>query len=303
MSKLSQQEVKLINKICSGDYGKRLQAIQKKQEDTSIKIVNTGMVSSGKSSLYNVLINSAEEYFPTGAARTTIKANYFEANHISYIDTPGIDVRSEDDMLAFNTIIGGDIIMMIHNIRTGPLNRSEVEWLERIISKMNNVEMRKSRLIFVVSWKDTREKEDDYNTLINNLKKQVFEIVETEIPFFEVSVKKYQQGIQKQKDVLVKNSGIQELRNYIETYTVGYLEKKKDINSEEYSMLLQEVKELLISEKISKTKKKEDILKQINDKYKSKKKIWKQVYEYFSEQRTILSSLKRELKELEDLDY
>lgn len=32
MSKLSQQEVKLINKICSGDYGKRLQAIQKSKK-------------------------------------------------------------------------------------------------------------------------------------------------------------------------------------------------------------------------------------------------------------------------------
>lgn len=299
MNKLSQKELKVIGDFCGDGYVKRLRAVQERKNNNVVRIVNTGMVSSGKSSLYNILINSNEEYFPTGAARTTTKANYFDYNNISYIDTPGIDVRSEDDALAFSTIIESDIIMMIHNIRTGPLNRSEAEWLEQIRRKMSNAEMCQSRIVFVVSWKDTREKEEDYVPLINNLKKQVFKIIGVEIPFFEVSVKKYQQGIRKGKEVLVKNSGIQELKEYLERYATEYLEKKKRMDKEEYTTIMREVKNILQEEHDSKTKEKKKILDRVRRSHNARKSAWEQVYDCFSAQRNQLSSMESELNLLE----
>lgn len=298
MNRLSQKELKLINDVCGEDYAKRLRAIQEKQKDNTVRIVNTGMVSSGKSSLYNTLINSTEEYFPTGAARTTTKANYYNYNNISYIDTPGIDVRNEDDALAFNTVIESDIILMIHNIRTGPLNKSEVEWLNQIVHRMNNADMCKSRIVFVGSWKDTREKEDDYELFIDELKKQVFETVGVEIPFFEVSVKKYQQGTSKGKDVLIRNSGIIELKEYLERYAVEYLEKKKEIDGEEYIALIQEVEDLLFAAYADKEKQKQKIMNRVRNDQNSRKNAWKQVFDYFSVQREKLLSLERELKNI-----
>lgn len=299
MSKLTQKELKTIEKVCGHEYASRLQAIQNKQKDNTVKIVNTGMVSSGKSSLYNILINSnQEEFFLTGAARTTTKASYYDYKNISYIDTPGIDVRSEDDALAFSTIIESDIILMIHNIRTGPLNKSEVDWLNQITHGMSSVEMCLSRIIFVISWKDTREKDDDYKELVENLKKQVFEIVGGEIPVFEVSSKKYLQGVEKSKEVLIEKSGILELRQYLETYADEYIHNKKYNDSQEYQSIILKVKELLKTEQQSKEREKEKIYTKNQYNVKSKKSAWKTVYDYFALKRDKLKDLERELSNI-----
>lgn len=298
MAKFSQKNLETIETFCGEYYAKRCRTIQDRRKDSTVRIVNTGMVSSGKSSLYNALINSAEEYFPTGAARTTTEANYFDYNNISYIDTPGIDVRSEDDTLAFSTIMESDIIVMIHNIRTGPLNRSEVEWLENIVRCINSVEMCSSRIVFVVSWKDTREKEPDYFELISNVKQQVYGIVGTEIPFFEVSVKKYQQGIEKGKEVLIKNSGVIELKDYLEEYAPEYLAKKRSIDDCEYVILAEEIKSILQTKRNEKCKEKQRIYDRVCEKQKYRRNAWKQVFDYFSLQRRRLTDLENELKNM-----
>lgn len=298
MDKISQKELATIKKFCGEVYSKRLSVIQNRKSDNMVRIVNTGMVSSGKSSLYNMLINSSDEYFPTGAARTTMKADYFDYNYISYVDTPGIDVRSEDDALAFSTIIESDIILMIHNIRTGPLNRSEVEWLERITRSMNSVEMCRSRIVFVVSWKDTREKEGDYGELIGNIKRQVFDIIGGEIPFFDVSVKKYQQGMEKEKDVLMQNSGIPELKSFLEEYALSYLKKKQELDAKEQYALLKEIRGILQDTRVSKTREMQIRSDNVRSGYRSKMNAWKHVYDFFSSQRHKLTDLERELRNI-----
>lgn len=295
MNILSQKELDIIQQFCGEDYSKRLYVLQERQKDQTVRIVNTGMVSSGKSSLYNALINRNDEFFPTGAARTTTKADYFDYNDISYIDTPGIDVRNEDDALAFSTLLESDIIMMIHNVRTGPLNKSEAEWLSNITQHMTGIEMCKARIIFVISWKDTREKEDGYTTLIQNIKNQVFEIVGTEIPVFEVSVKKYQQGVQKGKNVLINNSGILELKTYLEKYAQTYLEQKKKLNNEEYQMIIKDVKGKLLNLSTEKKKEIEEIYARVRKDAKVRQGAWSQVYNYFGSLRKRFDNLKDEL--------
>ena len=298
MKKLSQRELNTIEKFCGVDYVKKLKSIQEKQKDNKVRVVNTGMVSSGKSSLYNTLINSTEEYFPTVAARTTVKANYFGYNNILYVDTPGIDVRCEDDALAFNTIMESDIIMMIHNIRTGPLNKSEVEWLKNITYNMGSVEMCQARIIFVISWKDTREKDTDYPELIKNLKTQIFEIVGGEVPVFEVSVRKYQQGKEKNKDILVQRSGVMELKDYLEKYAEEYLKKKDVINVEEYKKIMIDARRTLQNELNIRKEKVDSVHRQVRNNYKSKKNAWNEVFEYFQNQRRKLTSLENELRNI-----
>lgn len=299
MDKFTDKDLKIIEKYCGYDYVSRYIGIKKRKEDKSVRIVNTGMVSSGKSSLFNILIGSLEdEHFPTGAARTTTRSNYYDVGNISYIDTPGIDVRTEDDALAFSTILEADIILMIHNIKTGPLNRSESEWLENIVARMNSIEMCKSRLIFVCTWKDTREKDDDYQNIIKDVKEQVYKITGTEIPFFEVSVTKYLSGVNKKKDVLVKNSGIVELQHHLHYYADSYIEKKKAVDNKDLEVLVEEIKDKL---KSSQSKRKEEATKMernIKDRFKSRKSTWEQISNLFSAKREKLTTLENELRRI-----
>lgn len=299
MKELSQKDLKVIGKFCGDVYLKKLDSIQKKRTDNLVKVVNTGMVSAGKSSLYNALIDSTDEFFTIGASpRTTIKANYYDYGSISYIDTPGIDAKVEDDALAFNMVIEADIIMMIHNVRTGPLHKSEVDWLKRIADNIPDLSMRKDRMIFVFSWKDTRERESGYDLLIENLKKQVFEIVGVEIPCFEISVEKYRQGVAKGKQVLVDKSGVQELKKYLEDYATSYLERKKEINNREYDATLYEVKnylQMLIQEKEQKT---EEIYERAYNNQRARRSAWDNVFEHFSWIRCRLTELEEELKNM-----
>ncbi len=294
--KLSQQDLKSIEKYCGEEYAKRCRALIERQKNDKVRIVNTGMVSSGKSSLYNALIDSGGEYFPTGAARTTTRADYFDCGPISYVDTPGIDVRSEDDALAFDTIMEADRILMVHNIRTGPLNRSEAAWLERIARGMED--SGGGRLVFALSWIDTREKEADYGGLVENVKKQVFEIAGAEIPFFEVSVKKYQQGIEKDKEILVRNSGVGALKEYLEASAASYLEMKRDVDQREFAALLGEIRAILCEQRDGRKKEKKAILRKVRDQHKSRKSAWNVVYDYFSAQRKRLADLESELKQI-----
>lgn len=361
--KLSQRDLKTVAAFCGEEYAKRYRALRERQKNDKVRIVNTGMVSSGKSSLYNALIDSSEEYFPTGAARTTTRADYFDCGPVSYVDTPGIDVRSEDDALAFDTLMEADRILMIHNIRTGPLNRSEALWLERIarglahsgrerfaspnpgstaapargtdhtvnrdflalltdslvngddrgehfLTSLNamfeNKDERKSeerpgdsRMIFVLSWIDTREKEEDYGALVENVKKQVFEIVGGEIPFFEVSVKKYRQGIEKGREILVKNSGVQALKEYLESSAAAYLEMKQDEDQRELAALTKEIRSILCEQRDERKREKREILKKARKRHQSRRSAWNVVYDYFSAQRKRLTDLEKERERIE----
>ena len=295
MVKLTEKELKIIHEKCGSNFAQRYRGIIKRTNDKVVKIVNTGMVSSGKSSLFNILIDSTEEeHFPTGAARTTTVADYFDYKNISFIDTPGIDVRNEDDDLAFRTIMEADLILMVHNIRTGPINRSEAEWLENIVKRMNGIEMCQARLIFVCTWKDTREKDADYFDIIADVKQQVFDIVGAEIPFFEVSVKKYMTGVEKQKDILKTLSGVLELKQYLEDYAVKYIETKEKMNQEELEVLLLEIASILNEKKKLSDNQINQIRKNVLEKYKSRRSTWNQIYELFSFKRQQLSDLEKE---------
>lgn len=299
MVKLQEKELGIIQKYCGQEYVQRYQSLLNRNSENYVRIVNTGMVSSGKSSLFNVLVDSLEEeHFPTGAARTTTIADYYDYKNISFIDTPGIDVRTEDDDLAFRTIMEADIILMIHNIRTGPINRSEAEWLERIVAGMNDIEMRKKRLIFICTWKDTREKDEDYQDILDNVKRNVFELVGTEIPFFDVSVKKYSIGAKAEKEVLKNNSGIPALRDYLTNYSADYLGLKYSMDQAELCQLVQEIEDILDNERVNRMKEITKIENKVKDKYVSRSNTWRQVFNYFSNQRNQLTSLENELRNI-----
>lgn len=299
MKGLSQKDITVISGFCGEVDAKKLDSIQKKRTEKLVKVVNTGMVSAGKSSLYNALTDSHDERFPVKAPPgTTTKADSFDYGSISYIDTPGIATKTEDEAVAFDELIKSDIIMMIHNVRTGPLHESEVEWLGRIVANMPDLSMRKERMIFVFSWKDTREREKGYDDLIKSLRQQVYGIVGVEIPCFEVSVKKYSRGVAENKPALMEKSGVPELRAYLEEHAAAYLDKKQEINNSEYDAVLCEVRERLQTLMEKKEKEKDKIYEQAQDKKGRRQRKWEGVFTHFSWMRSELSKLEKELKDM-----
>lgn len=277
-------EKKTLDKYLSPDLLIRLDALSSVELTEKIKVTNTGMVSSGKSSLFNILIDSHSEYFKTGAARTTTSADTFDMEHCHFVDTPGIDVNQQDDALAYKTIMSSDLILMIHNIKTGPLQRKEMEWLEQIVSHISDPEAIKKRLIFVLSWKDTREKEADYEDMVLSIKEMVYSLTKVEIPFFEVSVKKWNAGVDKNSDKLKASSNIQQLKQYITDYVQQYQKDRVHLHHASCSALVNECKKELSTEKNRINKEMDNNKAKIEKVYKGKQTVWNNMYQYYNEQ-------------------
>lgn len=289
----------LIKKLCGQEMSFRLQAALRNHNDNVVKIVNTGIVSSGKSSLYNLLTDNAiEERFPTGAARTTINADVYRYKNMEFIDTPGIDVRDSDDEIAYKTVIESDIVLMIHNIKTGPLTRSELDWLSRIIQGMGGAEMCKRRIVFICTWKDTREREEGYNEIIDNVKDMVFETVGTEISFFDVSVKKYLDGIRKNKEVLCQRSGVIDLKEFIENFAQQYAQIKSESALQVLEQTAVEVRGELETARIESQKLIDKKTSSIIQRFNSQRNSWRGVFSYFKNRRDALAALKQELENI-----
>lgn len=289
----------LIKKYCGQDLSTQLQGAISNLHNSKIKIVNTGMVSSGKSSLYNVLTeNTLTERFPTGAARTTMCADSFCYRNVLYIDTPGIDVKDIDDEIAFSTIVEADIVVIVHNIKTGPLTRAESEWIKRISASMPNEKVRKKRLLFVCTWKDMREKEEGYETLFREVCNMVFDAVGTIINVCDVSVLKYQAGLKKEKPILCKNSGIPELREIIDVMGKEYSNNKMQYAREQYIDVSNRVEKIL---RIKNVEKQNSIIQnnsRIIQKYNSERMEWNGKFKYFSMIREGYDSLQEELRNM-----
>lgn len=299
MNNQTQLNFNLIQRACGQELSFRLQGALRNLDTSAVRIVNTGMVSSGKSSLYNLLTDHATtERFPTGAARTTTYADAYSYKNMEYIDTPGIDVQDADDEVAYRTVMESDIIIMVHNIKTGPLTRSETDWLARIASGIKDAEMRKRRLIFVCTWKDTREKEQGYEDILNEVKRMAIDAVGVEVPFFDVSIKKYLDGIEKEKDLLCEKSGIPELKAFIENYAEQYAVVKHSASLDTFEQVVAEVRsalEQMRSERKNAMKKSAD---NVRRKFNTQRKSWNGVFSYFKGRREAMEKLKSELNRM-----
>ena len=141
-----------------------------------------------------------------------------------------------------------DLIVMVHNVKTGPLTKRESDWLKKIASGMQPDQVRQ-RLIFVCSWIEERENSPGYKELLENLRQQVFDAVGTGLPFWEVSAKRYKTGRLKQKDTLVKLSEIPSFKAFLFKQAKEYHKKLAYRRDQEQLELITEIKDLLSIQK------------------------------------------------------
>lgn len=217
MALLRPDELKVLDKLAGQELVQRWKGMEKKlaQRDTVV-IANTGLVNSGKSSLFNALLDSFEtERFPVGAIRTTKQGDRERlTENVDIVDTPGIDAADEDDETAFAALMEADLIVVTHNIKTGMLNRSEQEWVARLANVLSPDDIRR-RVIFACTWIDARERQEGYQAVVAETRRQVVETLGTEIHFWNLSAKRYVTACQKSNEKLALASGIPAFRDFL----------------------------------------------------------------------------------------
>lgn len=247
-------------------------------ENTVVTVTNTGIVSSGKSSLFNALLDRSEnERFSVGAARTTVDKDTEELlPGIELVDTPGIDVKEQDDQTALNAICASSIIIMVHNIKMGMLHQNEVDWLKNIRSSFSDTKELKDRFIFVNSWVDQRMNEKSFEDTVNETKRILYDIMGTdEIECYNVSSVLYVKGLTAGKEKLAEISGIPELRSAViekaRLYNKEYGFKKK---KSEVLSLVDKNTDVLSRNRKNKNIEKYGVVKRVEQEFDVKKKKW-----------------------------
>ena len=210
---ISDTVYKTIADFTSVENAVQLKNKLKSLENDKIVITNTGVVSSGKSTLFNALIGTLEERFKTGAARTTVAKDIEHlTDDIDIIDTPGIDVQAEDDEIALNAVLSSSLIVMVHNIKMGMLQQNEVNWLKRITATITDPNELRARFMFVCSWIDARMMEPTFMDTVNETKRILFDVLGTEVDVYLVSAKLYNKGMETGKEQFIEKSGINQLK-------------------------------------------------------------------------------------------
>ena len=301
---LSCQTTSVIDKYISKEETAKLQNKISTLDNKSVTVTNTGVVSSGKSSLFNALLGIKDgdaKRFKIGAARTTMSKDIEKySDDIELVDTPGIDVKEEDDEVALNAICASSVIVMVHNIKMGMLQQNEVDWLKKIVLNFNgDKEQLKNRFIFVNTWIDERMMEKSYQSTVEETKRILFDTIGTEVEVYNVSAKLYTQGISKNQQKFIDISNILALKEaiirkakfYADNYGVSAVKKDIIHISDNDTALLTKVRNEKNSEK-------DNLSKEESDKYIVILNQWKTDYNRFKDLAERYNDVVRKLNNL-----
>ncbi len=303
---LSQSDIETIARLTTNyDLLKKWEGLARKLAGgAKITIANTGLYSSGKSSLFNALLGRVSEEdmrFAVAAppmTRTGDRESLTE--NIELLDTPGIDANVMDDTTAFNMLMEADIILMTHNVNLGMLNRSEYDWLKRIAGGISR-ETLSERLIFVSTWTDRIDNETDREKLRTEIKRQVLEAVNgVDIRFVEVSAKRYKTGVEKGKTGLQNASGIPELRELVISAGKNFAERSAALRRGEIVMLCGESRQELNARKREVSEEIENRQRRIKSRYSGVFEKWRGILAQFSSMRSIVGSKLQEVYNVSD---
>ena len=171
-----------------------------------------GKYNHGKSTLLNALINQ-NGYFKASDIRETQKNKAFldQKNNLTWLDTPGLDsdVHGKDDFEANKgAFVSADIVLIIHTLKAGELDKDEVAHIKRLLSASKN----DNKLLVLTQIDETNLEQQE----------QAVKRIKEQLPHFEpilVSAKRYLTGVGKKQPQLMARSGIPELTQKILSLT------------------------------------------------------------------------------------
>lgn len=185
-----------------------------------------GKFNHGKSTLLNALVG--QEVFAASDKRETVVNKAFEddKHQVIWLDTPGLDadVTGEDDLKANQgAFVSADIILLVHSLNVGELDRKEKEYFDRLL---NDTSASVAKLL-VISKIDQVPDDTQRNQALAKIQEQFpqFEIIET-------SAIRYKNGIVKNQPKLVELSGIPALSEKLQLLKANVAEARKSVQAD-----------------------------------------------------------------------
>lgn len=177
-----------------------------KSDNSKIKVVVYGSYNAGKSSLLNSIIGAVDnEYFPTNDVPETRENKTFEKGDICFVDTPGLDVNDKDTDIANAGVARGDVILFVHKLTAGSIQKQDLDALKRIFDHHANPKS----VLFVLT---TGEVAASNNAAIEEITRQVHNVLSNDVEVLVVSNSVYQKGVRENKPKLIEFSGIEHLQ-------------------------------------------------------------------------------------------
>lgn len=180
------------------------------QTDSKPRIAVFGKFNHGKSTLLNALVG--QDIFAASDKRQTVKNQAFndDKHQVVWLDTPGLDADAtgKDDFLANKgAFVEADIILMVHNIKAGELDRYEVEHFKRLLSETSNSVQK----LLVITQIDQVPDADNRQQALKKIQQQFpqFELLQT-------SAVRYQKGVAENREKFIELSGIPALSQKIQ---------------------------------------------------------------------------------------
>lgn len=192
----------------------------KKHLDKKPNVICIGPYNRGKSSLLNALINDySNETFSVADKRTTVENQNYEFEGIVYTDTPGLNATKEDDTTTLLSVSNSDVNIFVHSLQDGELDRQELQYLETLADELNTKKMLLDKTIVVINHIEAFNK-NEIEVAKNRIFNQVKDKFDMNPKILTVKTPNYIKGIKDKKELLIKNSGINELRDLIKDMTL-----------------------------------------------------------------------------------
>ncbi|BAK77611.1 GTPase of unknown function [Pseudogulbenkiania sp. NH8B] len=177
-----------------------------------------GLVKAGKSSLLNMLSGHIEnEFFKTGAVRTTRLNQELETDHYFLMDTPGLGIDQADSRHAYSGLDNADVVLFVH-APPGELDQEEMELLTQV--KATYAENTEQRLVLVLSQLDK-----DQDGVLESVRQRILEQLQESLGIqpqcFLVSNRRYHKGSAQAKQSMIDSSGIPQLTTHLDALVQG----------------------------------------------------------------------------------
>ena len=224
------------------------------EDGRKIFIVNAGRMNHGKSSLFNSLLN--KPIFAVDDIRTTMTRQDADfSKDVVMVDTPGLDADSSDDKVAFDAYRRANLIVFVHTVKTGAVERDDIDSLNRMAKEAVSPEYFWRHFVLVFSNIDEYDADDAEDSKkmriieeesLRNIKSGCGE---HDFPIFRVSNAYFQDGNEANSEQLIAMSGIQELKEYILAHLDAWRQEQTQRMEQRFSQAKREIMEAIQGER------------------------------------------------------